>query len=65
MIETYIQCEGKLGVLLYKAFTLGMRSTQLSESVNSSIKNCIMSNLNIAQFVSILSVSFKIDGIVN
>ncbi|XP_047979428.1 protein FAR1-RELATED SEQUENCE 5-like [Salvia hispanica] len=33
-----------------KAFTLGMRSTQLSESINSSIKNCTMPNLNIAQF---------------
>ncbi|XP_047942489.1 protein FAR1-RELATED SEQUENCE 5-like [Salvia hispanica] len=33
-----------------KAFTLGMRSTQLNESVNSSITNCTMPNLNIAQF---------------
>ncbi|KAG6437731.1 hypothetical protein SASPL_102657 [Salvia splendens] len=32
------------------AFTLGMRSTQLSESVNSSIKNCTKPNLNIEQF---------------
>ncbi|KAG6392657.1 hypothetical protein SASPL_146881 [Salvia splendens] len=32
------------------AFTLGMRSTQLSESVNSSIKNCMKPNLNIEQF---------------
>ncbi|XP_042034442.1 protein FAR1-RELATED SEQUENCE 5-like [Salvia splendens] len=31
------------------AFTLGMRSTQLSKSVNSSIKNCTKPNLNIEQ----------------
>jgi len=32
------------------AFTLGMRSTQLSESINSDIKNCTRPNLNINQF---------------
>ncbi|XP_057771200.1 protein FAR1-RELATED SEQUENCE 5-like [Salvia miltiorrhiza] len=32
------------------AFTLGMRSTQLSESVNSDIKKCMKPNLNIMQF---------------
>ncbi|KAH1232532.1 Protein FAR1-RELATED SEQUENCE 5 [Glycine max] len=32
------------------AFTLGMRSTQLSESINSYIKSCIRPNLNINQF---------------
>ncbi|XP_075478772.1 protein FAR1-RELATED SEQUENCE 5-like [Primulina tabacum] len=33
-----------------KAFTLGMRSTQLSESVNSDIKICMKPNLDIMQF---------------
>jgi len=32
------------------AFTLGMRSTQLSESMNSYIKSCTRPNLNINQF---------------
>ena len=32
------------------AFTLGMRSTQLSESINSDIKSCTRPNLNINQF---------------
>ncbi|XP_075504354.1 protein FAR1-RELATED SEQUENCE 5-like [Primulina tabacum] len=33
-----------------KAFTLGMRSTQLSESVNSDIKSCMKPDLDIMQF---------------
>ena len=32
------------------AFTLGMRNTQLSESINSNIKSCTRPNLNINQF---------------
>ncbi|KAL8488238.1 hypothetical protein ACS0TY_024501 [Phlomoides rotata] len=32
------------------AFTLGMRSTQLSESVNSNIKSCMKPDLDITQF---------------
>ena len=32
------------------AFTLGMHSTQLSESINSDIKSCTRPNLNINQF---------------
>ncbi|XP_073304612.1 protein FAR-RED ELONGATED HYPOCOTYL 3-like [Primulina huaijiensis] len=33
-----------------KAFTLGMRSTQLSESINFDIKMCIKPDLDIMQF---------------
>lgn len=33
-----------------KAYTLGMRSTQLSESVNSYMKSCMKPHLNIVQF---------------
>ncbi|XP_073045600.1 protein FAR1-RELATED SEQUENCE 5-like [Primulina eburnea] len=33
-----------------KAFTLGMRSTQLSESINSDIKICMKPDLDIMQF---------------
>lgn len=33
-----------------KAFTLGMRSTQLSESVNADIKSFINVKLNIIKF---------------
>ncbi|XP_075521519.1 protein FAR1-RELATED SEQUENCE 5-like [Primulina tabacum] len=33
-----------------KAFTLGMRSTQLSENINSDIKICMKPDLNIMQF---------------
>ncbi|RZB64466.1 Protein FAR1-RELATED SEQUENCE 5 [Glycine soja] len=36
------------------AFTLGMRSTQLSESINSDIKSCTRPNLNIKQFERIV-----------
>ena len=32
------------------AFMLGMRSTQLSENINSNIKSCTRPNLNINQF---------------
>ncbi|KAL1341499.1 hypothetical protein AAHE18_09G091000 [Arachis hypogaea] len=32
------------------AFTIGMRSTQLSESLNADLKNCMKPNLNIIQF---------------
>ncbi|XP_073027865.1 protein FAR1-RELATED SEQUENCE 5-like isoform X2 [Primulina eburnea] len=35
---------------LNKAFTLGMRSTQLSESVNSDVKSCMKPDLDIMQF---------------
>jgi len=41
------------------AFTLGMKSTQLSESINSYIKNCTRPNLNINQFLSKLNGLFK------